>query len=117
MNELKHRIENLIHNYYYLIYKYDYLIFSYVLFFIFIIYFGIYSTTTSPNALDGSTQWRGYCPYEIYTIYDVETGVYYAVTEKGGITPMYTIEGEVKLVDQGNEYVIHKNLGSPHAQE
>ena len=30
---------------------------------------------------------------------------------------MYTIEGEVKLVDQGNEYVVHRNLGSPHAQE
>lgn len=30
---------------------------------------------------------------------------------------MYTIDGEVKLVDQGNEYVIHKNLGEPSAQE
>lgn len=34
-----------------------------------------------------------------------------------GICPMYTIEGEVKLVDQGNEYVVHKNLGEPYAQE
>jgi hypothetical protein len=30
---------------------------------------------------------------------------------------MYTIEGEVMLVDQGNEYVVHKNLGEPDAQE
>lgn len=30
---------------------------------------------------------------------------------------MYTIEGEVKLVDQGNEYVVHKNLGESYAQE
>ena len=30
---------------------------------------------------------------------------------------MYTIEGEVKLVDQGNEYVVHRNLGEPYVQE
>lgn len=53
----------------------------------------------------------------MYQIFDKETGVYYAVTEYGGICPMYTIEGEVKLVDQGNEYVVHKNLGEPNAQE
>ena len=70
----------------------------------------------SDNPLE-SEQFGGAVPMNIYTIYDRDTGVYYAVTEKGGITPMYTIEGEVKLVDQGNEYVIHKNLGSPHAQE
>ena len=63
-------------------------------------------------------QWGGNYPGRIYTVYDKDTGVYYAITEKGGITPMYTIEGEVKLVDQGNEYVVHKNLGEPpHAQE
>ena len=63
-----------------------------------------------------NNQWVGYCPIKVYTIDDKETGVYYAVTSKGGITPMYTIEGQVKLVDQGNEYVIHKNLGEPDAQ-
>lgn len=30
---------------------------------------------------------------------------------------MYTIEGKVKLVDQGNEYVIHRNLGESNAQK
>lgn len=30
---------------------------------------------------------------------------------------MYTIEGEVKLVDQGNEYIVHKNLGELNVQE
>lgn len=53
----------------------------------------------------------------VYQIFDKETGVYYAVTSRGGICPMYTIEGEVKLVDQGNEYVVHRNLGEPDAQE
>lgn len=64
-----------------------------------------------------SEQWDGYYPGQIYTVFDKDTGVYYAITDKGGITPMYTIEGEVKLVDQGNEYVVHKNLGEPIAQE
>ena len=68
------------------------------------------------NKLDNS-QWNGYSPVAVYQIYDKDTGVYYVVTETGGICPMYTIDGEVKLVDQGNEYVIHKNLGEPSAQE
>lgn len=67
---------------------------------------------------NSNSQWYGgYYPGEIYEIYDKNTGVYYAITDRGGITPMYTIEGEVKLVDQGNEYVVHKNLGEPDAQE
>ena len=53
----------------------------------------------------------------IYQVYDKETGVYYAVTSEGGICPMYTINGEVKLVDQGNEYVVHRNLGEFNAEE
>lgn len=69
------------------------------------------------NTLKNSKQWGGYSPIAVYQIYDKDTGVYYAITETGGICPMYTIEGEVKLVDQGNEYVIHKNLGEPNAQE
>lgn len=44
----------------------------------------------------------GYCPIKIYQIYDRDTGVYYAVTEKGGICVMQTAEGKVKLVDGGD---------------
>lgn len=66
---------------------------------------------------NSNPQWGGYYPGEIYQVYDKDTGVYYAITEKGGITPMYTIDGEVKLVDQGNEYVVHKNLGEPTISE
>lgn len=69
------------------------------------------------NKIENSKQWGGYSPVEIYTIFDKDTGVYYVVTETGDICPMYTIEGEVKLVDQGNEYVVHRNLGEPYAQE
>lgn len=70
-----------------------------------------------PNKIENSEQWGGYSPIEIYTVFDKDTGVYYAITERGDICPMYTIEGEVKLVDQGNEYVVHRNLGEPYAQE
>lgn len=66
---------------------------------------------------NSNPQWGGYYPGEIYQVYDRDTGVYYAITEQGGITPMYTIDGEVKLVDQGNEYVVHKNLGEPTVSE
>lgn len=111
MNELKRQIEILIINYGTIFYSCIQCILT-----LFLIWAAI-NWASSKNIIEGSNIWRGYCPYEIYTVYDVETGVYYAVTEKGGITPMYTIEGEVKLVDQGNEYVIHRNLGSPHAQE
>lgn len=72
---------------------------------------------TSKSNTEINQEWGGYCPIEVYQIFDKETGVYYAVTEYGGICPMYTIEGKVKLVDQGNEYVVHKNLGEPNAQE
>lgn len=71
----------------------------------------------SLNAIENSEDWAGYSPYKIYTIYNKHTGVYYAITETGDICPLYTIEGEVMLVDQGNEYVVHKNLGEPSAQE
>lgn len=50
-------------------------------------------------------------------MFNKHTGVYYGVTATGDICPLYTIEGEVMLVDQGNEYVVHKNLGGPDAQE
>ena len=68
-----------------------------------------------PNAIEYSEHWGGYSPYKIYMVFNKDTGVYYAVTETGDICPMYTIEGEVMLVDQGNEYIVHKNLGEPNA--
>lgn len=61
--------------------------------------------------LKQSTQWGGAVPMEIYTVYDRDTGVYYAVTEKGGICVMETMSGETKLVDQGESPVIHPNQG------
>lgn len=64
-----------------------------------------------------NSQWGGYYPYKIYTVFDKETGAYYAITSQGGITPMYTIDGEIKLVDQGSDTVVHKNMGEPDAQE
>lgn len=48
---------------------------------------------------------------KIYQVYDRDTGVYYAVTEKGGISVMYTINGEVKLVDEGEGSIHHPNQG------
>lgn len=83
-----------------------------------LMYISIIDIPTNPveNQLN-TEQWGGYYPNQIYTVFDKDTGVYYAITDKGGITPMYTIDGEVKLVDQGNEHVVHKNLGESIAQE
>lgn len=53
------------------------------------------------NQLDIS-KWNGYSPVAIYEIYDKDTGVCYAITETGSICPMYDINGEIKLIDQGN---------------
>lgn len=65
-----------------------------------------------------NSQWYGgYYPGEIYEIYDKNTGVYYGITDTGFAFPLYTINGELRLVDQGNEYVVHKNLGDPIAKE
>lgn len=58
-----------------------------------------------------SEQWGGAVPMKIYTIYDRDTGVYYAVTEKGGICVMETMSGETKLVDEGEPPIIHRNQG------
>lgn len=74
-------------------------------------------STNIPNAIENSEDWGGYCPFKIYTVFNKHTGVYYGVTETGSMTPLYTIEGEVMLVDQGNEYVVHKNLGEPTVNE
>ena len=61
--------------------------------------------------LIASEQWGGAVPMDIYVIYDKDTGVYYAVTEKGGICVMETMAGKTKLVDEGEPPVIHKNQG------
>lgn len=58
-----------------------------------------------------SEQFSGAVPMKVYQIYDRDTGVYYAVTEKGGICVMYTMNGEVKLVDQGDGAIHHPNKG------
>lgn len=77
--------------------------------------------TCSKNEIEKripNSQWYGgYYPGEIYEIYDKNTGVYYGITDTGYAFPLYTINGELRLVDQGNEYVVHKNLGEPDAQE
>ena len=53
----------------------------------------------------------GSLPMKIYQVYDKDTGVYYAVTEKGGICVMETMDGSTKLVDEGNGVIIHHNTG------
>lgn len=63
--------------------------------------------------IKGDSNWMGNYPGELYHEVDTDTGVYYVITDTGDISAMYTIEGEVKLVDQGNEYVVHRNLGEP----
>lgn len=69
----------------------------------------------APNVVDD--RWGGSVPMKIYTVYDKDTGVYYAVTEKGGICVMETMSGETKLVDQGEPPVIHPNQGLGNAEE
>ena len=53
----------------------------------------------------------GAVPMKIYQVYDKDTGVYYAVTEKGGICVMETMDGSTKLVDEGDGVIIHHNTG------
>lgn len=63
-------------------------------------------------------QFGGNVPMRIYQIYDKDTGVYYAVTETGGITPLYNLDGSLKLVDNGDpgQGVIYKEMSQhmPH---
>ena len=75
--------------------------------------FGLDHTLLSNNSthIVESEQWGGAVPMKIYTVYDRDTGVYYAVTEKGGICVMETMSGETKLVDQGDGSIIHPNKG------
>ena len=62
-------------------------------------------------------QFGGYIPMKVYQIFDRDTGVYYAVTEKGGICVMETMEGKTKLVEQGDGAIIHPNKGESDAQK
>ena len=64
-----------------------------------------------------SEEFGGPTPMKIYQIYDRDTGVYYAVTEKGGICVMLTMEGKTKLVDQGDGAMMHPNKGESYAEE
>ena len=70
-----------------------------------------YDGLLNKTELVASEQWGGAVPMKIYTVFDRDTGVYYAVTEKGGICVMETMSGETKLVDQGDGAIIHKNQG------
>lgn len=70
------------------------------------------SNSQKEAKLIASEQWGGAVPMKIYTVFDRDTGVYYAVTETGGICVMETMSGETKLVDQGEPPVIHKNKGT-----
>lgn len=54
---------------------------------------------------------------EIYQVYDRDTGVYYAVTEQGGICVMQTMDGKTKLVDQGENSIYHPNQGKTSENE
>lgn len=65
----------------------------------------------SQEALVASEDWGGAVPMKVYQVFDRETGVYYAVTEKGGICVMQTMSGETKLVDQGDGNIVHPNQG------
>lgn len=58
-----------------------------------------------------NAQFGGNAPMKIYTVIDRDTGVYYAVTEQGGICVMLTMTGETKLVDEGEPPIIHPNQG------
>ena len=52
------------------------------------------------NAIADSSKWDGFSPYEVYIIVDDQTGVCYAITETGNITPMYTADGKLKVVNE-----------------
>ena len=73
--------------------------------------YSIATYNISEPQMVASEQWGGAVPMKIYTVFDRDTGVYYAVTEKGGICVMETMSGETKLVDEGEPPIIHKNQG------
>lgn len=77
-----------------------------------------YSKNKIEEYIPSNSQWYGgYYPGMIYEIYDKNTGVYYGITDTGFAFPLYTINGELRLVDQGNEYVVHRNLGEPSTED
>lgn len=71
----------------------------------------IVSVVTYQPTNSNSNVFSDGAPFKVYQIFDKETGVYYAVTEEGGICPMQTMDEGVKLVDQGDNGVIHHNMG------
>ena len=46
---------------------------------------------------------------EIHQVYDRDTGVYYAITEQGGICIMREANGDLKLVDGGSGINTYRN--------
>lgn len=66
------------------------------------------SWTPSHSSVENEN-FGGATPVHVYQIYDKDTGVYYAVTDRGGICVMETASGKVKLVDQGEPPNIHKD--------
>ena len=53
------------------------------------------------NHLSESKLYGGYLPFDMYKIYDAETGVYYAVSENGGVAVMVDKDGNPLMVDGG----------------
>ena len=58
---------------------------------------------STKNSLEDSKTFGGYSPIPVYKIYDRETGIYYAVTAHGGITPLYNPDGSFEMVDGGEK--------------
>ena len=77
---------------------------------------GVIFESNHPNMVQ-LEQFGGATPMKIYQVYDRDTGVYYAVTSDGGITVMYTMEGKVKLVDEGDGALRHPNKGESDVQD
>lgn len=57
---------------------------------------------SSPAIEETNEQFGGNVTQEISVVYDRDTGVYYALTEGGGLNPLYNADGSLKLVDGGD---------------
>ena len=88
-----------------------------ILYWVIVSIFACLSIENQTEKLVENEQFGGAVPMKVYQIYDRDTGVYYAVTEKGGICVMETMSGETKLVDQGDGATIHPNKGEINAQK
>lgn len=75
-----------------------------------ILLFYLFFNNSHENVLN-TKLWGGHSSIGVYQIFDQDTGVYYAVTENGDICPLYTTDGELKLVDQGSDTTIHLDKG------